>query len=157
MLRIGIDRLVISNTIFFFFFKLKYSWFITLCLFLLFSKVTQLCIYTHTQTHTHILFDILFPYVLSQDTEYSSLKHSILKTLENIKTTEIQILQLDKKKKKRERERKEEPFKNLLLLLSHFSRVWLCATPWTAAYQAPLSMGLSRQEYWSELPLPSPI
>ena len=29
------------------------------------------------------------------------------------------------------------------------SRVWLLATPWTAAYQAPLSMGFSRQEYWS--------
>ena len=35
------------------------------------------------------------------------------------------------------------------------SRVRLFATPWTAAYQAPLSMGLSRQEYWSGLPLPS--
>ena len=30
------------------------------------------------------------------------------------------------------------------------------ATPWTAAYQAPLSMGFSRQEYWSGVPLPSP-
>ena len=30
------------------------------------------------------------------------------------------------------------------------------ATPWTAAYQAPPSMGFSRQEYWSEVPLPSP-
>ena len=35
------------------------------------------------------------------------------------------------------------------------SRVWLFATPWTAAYQAPSSMGFSRQEYWSRLPLPS--
>ena len=80
-----------------------------------------------------------------------------------------------------------------LLLLSHFSRVWLCATPslgfsrqehwnglpfpspvhkseqwkwsrsvrlsatpWPAAYQAPLSMGFSRQEDWSGVPLPSP-
>ena len=89
-------------------------------------------------------------------------------------------------------------------LLSHFSRVWLCATPqgsppgspipgilqartlewavisfsnawkwkvkgkslshvrpsatpWTAAFQAPPSMGFSRQEYWSGVPLPSPI
>ena len=33
------------------------------------------------------------------------------------------------------------------------SHVWLLATPWTAAYQAPLSMGFSRQEYWSGLPL----
>ena len=36
------------------------------------------------------------------------------------------------------------------------SRVWLFATPWTVAHQAPLSMGFSRQEYWSGLPLPSP-
>ena len=35
------------------------------------------------------------------------------------------------------------------------SRVRLLATPWTAAYQAPLSMGFSRQEYWSGVPLPS--
>ena len=34
---------------------------------------------------------------------------------------------------------------------------WLLATPWTAAYQAPLSMGFSRQENWSGVPLPSPI
>ena len=37
------------------------------------------------------------------------------------------------------------------------SRVWLIATPRTAAYQAPLSMGFSRQEYWSGVPLPSLI
>ena len=37
------------------------------------------------------------------------------------------------------------------------SRVLLLATSWTAAYQAPLSMGFSRQEYWSGVPLPSPI
>ena len=37
-----------------------------------------------------------------------------------------------------------------------FSRAQLLATPWTAAYQAPLSMGFSRQEYWSGVPLPSP-
>ena len=37
----------------------------------------------------------------------------------------------------------------LLLLLSHFSRVRLCATPKTAAHQAPPSLGFSRQEHWS--------
>ena len=37
------------------------------------------------------------------------------------------------------------------------SRVQLFSTPWTAAYQAPPSMGFSRQEYWSGVPLPSPI
>ena len=36
------------------------------------------------------------------------------------------------------------------------SRVRLFATPWTVAYQTPLSMGFSRQEYWSGLPFPSP-
>ena len=35
------------------------------------------------------------------------------------------------------------------------SRVWLLATPWTAAYQSPPSMGFSRQEYWSGVPLPN--
>ena len=44
----------------------------------------------------------------------------------------------------------------LLLLLRRFSHVRLCATPWTAAHQAPLSIGFSRQEYWSGVPLPSP-
>ena len=39
-------------------------------------------------------------------------------------------------------------------LLSH---VWLLATPWTTAYQVPPYMGFSRQEYWSGVPLPSPI
>ena len=42
-------------------------------------------------------------------------------------------------------------------LLSHFSRVQLCATPETAAHQAPPSLGFSRQEHWSGLPFPSPM
>ena len=45
----------------------------------------------------------------------------------------------------------------LLLLLSHFSRVRLCATPETATHQAPLSLGSSRQEHRSGLPFPSPM
>ena len=40
-------------------------------------------------------------------------------------------------------------------VLSHFSRVWLFATPWTVACQATLSMWFSRQEYWSGLPFSS--
>ena len=40
--------------------------------------------------------------------------------------------------------------------LKSLSRVQLLAIPWTAAHQAPLSMGFSRQEYWSVVPLPSP-
>ena len=45
----------------------------------------------------------------------------------------------------------------LLLLLSCFSHVRLCATPDMAAYQALLSLGFSRQEHWSGLPFPSPM
>ena len=45
----------------------------------------------------------------------------------------------------------------LLLLLSRFSHVQLCATPWTAAYQASPSMGFSRQEHWSGLTFLSPM
>ena len=45
----------------------------------------------------------------------------------------------------------------LLLLLSPFSRVRFCATPQTAAHQAPQSLGFSRQEHWSGLPFPSPM
>ena len=45
----------------------------------------------------------------------------------------------------------------VLLLLSCFSRVWLCVTPEIAAYQALLSLGFTRQEHWSGLPFPSPM
>ena len=45
----------------------------------------------------------------------------------------------------------------LLLLLSRFSRVRLCAIPYTAAHQAPQSLGFSGQEQWSGLPFPSPM
>ena len=44
-----------------------------------------------------------------------------------------------------------------LLLLSHFCCVRLCVTPQMAAYQAPPSLGFSRQEHWSGLPYPSPM
>ena len=74
----------------------------------------SLCI----DTHIHLLFHILFHYVLSQDTDYSSLCYTVK--------------------------------------VKSLSRVQLFATPWTLAYQAPRSMGFSRQEYWSGFPFPSP-
>ena len=52
--------------------------------------------------------------------------------------------------------RSQNGFQAGLLLLSRFSRVQLLVTPWTVAYQAPLSMGFARQEYWSGLPCPPP-
>ena len=50
-----------------------------------------------------------------------------------------------------------QPLKHTVLLLSLFSHVQLCATPETAAHQAPPSLGFSRQEHWSGLPFPSPM
>ena len=44
----------------------------------------------------------------------------------------------------------------MLCVLCHFSHVWLFATLWTVAQQAPQSMGFSGQEYWSGLPCPPP-
>ena len=48
------------------------------------------------------------------------------------------------------------PFFVYLIWVCVLSYVWLFATSWTVACQAPLSMGLSKQEYWSGLPFPSP-
>ena len=44
----------------------------------------------------------------------------------------------------------------VIVIVKLLSRVWLFATPWTVAYQAPQSMEFSRQENWSGLPFPSP-
>ena len=44
----------------------------------------------------------------------------------------------------------------VIVIMKSFSHVRLFVTPWTVAYQAPPSMGFSRQEYWSGLPFPSP-
>ena len=51
----------------------------------------------------------------------------------------------------------EEISELLLLLLSRFSCVQLCATPQTAAHQDPPSLGFSRQEHWSGLQFPPPM
>ena len=44
----------------------------------------------------------------------------------------------------------------VIVRVRSLSRVWIFATPWSAACQAPLSVGFPRQEYWSELPFASP-
>ena len=70
-----------------------------------------------------------------------------------------------RKRKRKGRWNKDtlDPLLNLLRarpatvhVCSVLSRVWLFATPWTVARQAPLSMGFSRQDYWSGVPWPSP-
>ena len=48
------------------------------------------------------------------------------------------------------------PFLGFKVKVKLLSRVRLFATPWAVAYQVPPSMGFSRQEYWSGVPLPSP-
>ena len=78
--------------------------------------------------HLSILFHILFNYSLLWDSEYSSLCYYNRSCL----------------------------FLYIVLHACLLSRVQLFATPWTVACQGPLSMGFSRQEYWSGLPLPPP-
>ena len=62
------------------------------------------------------------------------------------------VMSLTREKK----EKKGLPNIVMCAVLSCFSRVQLFATQWTVAHQAPLSMGFSRQEYWSGLPCPLP-
>ena len=45
---------------------------------------------------------------------------------------------------------------SLKIKVKSLSHIWLFVTPWTVTHQAPLSMGFSRQEYWSGLPFPTP-
>ena len=71
-------------------------------------------------------------------------KYSVNKTAAQLKMGKIQKLIFDL-------------FDQCYAMLSHFSHVRLCATPQTAAHQAPQSLGFSRQEHWSELPFPSPM
>ena len=65
-------------------------------------------------------------------------------------------LKVKKRQNNRMNAAHESEFTPLVSVLSRLSGVCLFATPWSVARQAPLSMGFSRQEYWSELPFPSP-
>ena len=56
----------------------------------------------------------------------------------------------------RSREGRDLGLSGVKVKVKSLSRVRLFATPWTVAYQAPPTMGFSRQEYWSGLPFPSP-
>ena len=63
------------------------------------------------------------------------------------------LQQWDQKKKKTQLKNGQESYISTKCSLNH---IWLFATSWTKAHQTPLSMGFSRQEYWSWLPVPSP-
>ena len=65
--------------------------------------------------------------------------------------TTVKLLKLDEI-----RENVENIYVGTVRVFSCFSSVWLFVTPWTVTYQAPLSMGFSRQEHWHELLCPPP-
>ena len=78
--------------------------------------------------------------------------------LEKAEEPEIKLstsVELSRKQRNSEKTSISTSLATLLLLLSRFSHIRLCATPYMAAHQAPLSLGLFRQEHWSGLPLPS--
>ena len=82
---------------------------------------------------------------------------SIAKYLKQINELENQMVEItaeEQNKVKRILKTGQSQRPLLLLLLSQFSHVQLCATPQTAAHQAPPSLGFSRQEHWSGLPFP---
>ena len=108
---------------------IKYSWFIMFCWSLL-SLVLKFEVLT-LAFKVQIMAQIIQPYLFLQT-------HLSLPLSPWLPTWPLKVSLL------------------LLLLLSRFSRVRLFATPWMVAYQAPPSMGFSREEYWSGLPLPSP-
>ena len=66
------------------------------------------------------------------------------KPLQYCKVFSLQLIKINETKKRK-------------VKVKTLSRVWLLVTPWTAAYQAPPSMGFSRQEYSNGVPLPSPM
>ena len=102
--------------------------------------------HTHTHTHTHLLPYSLLP-------------------LPSCRCQVASVVSDSMRPHRRQPTRLpgpwDSPGKNtgvgchFLLQCKSLSRVQLLAIPWTAAYQAPLSMGFSRQEYWNGVPLPS--
>ena len=108
----------------------------------------QIHTHTHTHTHTHIMFIVALLIITKSWGGGGGMKRS-WSTGNN-----SNILQrwVDKPSVVH-----PENGILLLLLLSRFSRVRLCATPQTAAHQALPSLGFSRQEHWSGLPFPPPM
>ena len=100
-------------------------------------------IYTHTHTHTHAAAKLLQSCPTLCDPIDGSPPGSPIPGILQARILEWAAISFSNA-------RKWKVKVNLL------SRVWLLATPWTAAHEAPRSMGFSRQEYWSGVPLPSP-
>ena len=125
---------------------------------------------TYIYIHTHTFFNILFHCDLSQEIGHQFpvlysrtllFIHSECNGLylptpncQSIPLVYIIVKQMDKAQVHIIRNMNKTL---LLLLLSRFSRVRLCATPQMEGHQATLSLGFSRQEHWSGLPFPSPV
>ena len=119
------------------------------------------------QMENHILRNYCsrFPKMLDQEyPKHTSQRHTkIIQFTDQVsmrKTKTDQKIFLQQKIQRRNHSqvgRRGEIAVQVLLLLSRFSRVRLCATPQTAAPPAPPSLGFSRQEPWSGLPFPSPM
>ena len=89
-------------------------------------------------------------HLLVQDFKHCPCVLYLLLPMMELSVFQVQLFKLSKSEEKRWMK-----FVSLKVL-SRFSHIQLFVTLWTAACQAPLSMGFSRQEYWSELPCPSP-
>ena len=100
---------------------------------------THMCVHTHTHTHTHT----------------RSLEYSAMKKEGDLGTTwmDFEGILLSELRQTDEYHMSSHIWKKVKV--KSLNCDWHFATPWTVAYQAPLSMGFSRQEYWSGLPFPS--
>ena len=106
-------------------------------------------------TQTIFLLDVL----CKPDDKHRKSPHRHTKKREKSKNVTMEMYHITKEDSKRGRkgETIKHPENNeedsiCMSLVKSLSRVRLFATPWTVAYQAPPSMGFSRQEYWSGLP-----
>ena len=121
----------------------------------------------HTHTHTHPLEKISHPYNFLR--LYSIIAATAAKSLQSCPTLRDPMTAAQQAPPSLGFSRQEHwsglPFPSPMhesekwkwkVKVKSLSPVWLLATSWTAAYQAPPSMGFSRQEYWSGMPLSSP-
>ena len=81
---------------------------------------------------------------------------SLGKTVSKLGICSFKILWLTVITRLKKKKQKQKQWSFFACMLSHFSHIQFFVTLWAVALQAPLSLGFSRQEYWSGLPFPSP-
>ena len=135
------------------------------CSQLLIAKKKQMCLFKPRLTKSDYSHNALTKYLQKIENvikDVEKLEFIVLLTATPTKIWEMLGMKWERKKNKETRETEiwrhcdcagfRPGFFPFACVLSHLSRVWLCAIPWTAACQAPLSMGFSRQEDWSGVP-----